>query len=411
MEDVAIKVENLCKIYKLYEKPIDRLKESLHPLKKKCHSDFYALNNISFSVKKGETVGIIGKNGSGKSTLLKIITGVLTQNSGNIEINGRVSALLELGAGFNPEFTGIENIYLNGTLMGYSHEEMGNRIPAIIEFADIGEFIHQPVKIYSSGMFIRLAFAVAINVDPDILIIDEALAVGDLRFQLKCMDKFDEFRQQGKTIIFVSHDINSVKRFCSRSIWINEGMISYIGDTDICTDRYTDYLKIQDHQSNSKENKLDKENITTLYNNIEPKNQIAEILDIKLLNCNYDEIESIDYGQHIIVEVTYVVSNLLIDKPVLGVAIYGINNEYVCGLNTLLDKHAISWNKGINKCYLHYNKFNLIGGSYYFDTAIFEKNATVAIDYKTRYKEFFVKAPYVGEGIVILSHEWSSNER
>ena len=176
--NTAIKVSHLTKIYKLYDKPIDRLKESLHPLKKKYHKDFYALSDINFEIKKGETVGIIGKNGAGKSTLLKIITGVLTPSSGHVHVNGRIASLLELGAGFNPEYTGIENIYLQGTLMGYNHEEMEAKIDDILAFADIGDFIHQPVKMYSSGMFARLAFAVAINVDPDILIVDEVLSVG-----------------------------------------------------------------------------------------------------------------------------------------------------------------------------------------------------------------------------------------
>jgi len=184
--DIAIKAENLTKTYRLYDSNLDRLKESLHPLRRKYHHEFNALHDFNFEVKKGETVGIIGKNGSGKSTLLKIITGVLTPTSGSVTVNGRISALLELGAGFNPELTGIENVYFNGTLMGYSKEEMHAKLDDILGFADIGEFVRQPVKSYSSGMFVRLAFAVAINIDPDILIVDEALAVGDIFFQQKC---------------------------------------------------------------------------------------------------------------------------------------------------------------------------------------------------------------------------------
>ena len=188
-KNTAIKVTNLSKVYKLYDKPADRLKESLHPLKKKYHKEFYALNDVSFEIKKGETVGIIGKNGAGKSTLLKIITGVLTPSGGHVHVNGRIASLLELGAGFNPEYTGVENIYLQGTLMGYTKEEMESKIQAILDFADIGDFVYQPVKSYSSGMFARLAFAVAINVEPDILIVDEALSVGDVFFQNKCFKK------------------------------------------------------------------------------------------------------------------------------------------------------------------------------------------------------------------------------
>ena len=184
MENIAIKVKNLTKLYHLYNKPQDRVKEALNPFKKSYHHDFYAMNDVTFEIKKGETVGIIGKNGAGKSTLLKMITGVLTPTSGEVEVNGKIASLLELGAGFNPEMTGIENIYLNGTIMGFTKEEMDSKVDAILEFADIGEFIYQPVKMYSSGMFARLAFSVAINVEPDALIVDEALSVGDMAFQM-----------------------------------------------------------------------------------------------------------------------------------------------------------------------------------------------------------------------------------
>ena len=238
MNNLAIKVSHLTKVYKLYDKPIDRLKESLHPLKKQYHNDFYALNDVSFEIKKGETVGIIGKNGAGKSTLLKIITGVLTPSSGHVHTNGRISSLLELGAGFNPEYTGIENIYLQGTLMGYSHGEMESKIDEILAFADIGDFVHQPVKMYSSGMFARLAFAVAINVEPDILIVDEALSVGDMAFQAKCFNKFKEFQKLNKTILFVTHSIDLIIKYCQSAILISDGKKLLQGDTKSATELF-----------------------------------------------------------------------------------------------------------------------------------------------------------------------------
>jgi teichoic acid transport system ATP-binding protein len=222
-ENIAIKVEGLSKAYKLYNRPIDRLKESIHVFRKKYHRDFYALRDVSFEVKKGECLGIIGKNGSGKSTLLKMITGVLTPTDGRIEINGNVSALLELGIGFNPEMTGIENVYFNGAIMGYDKKDIDRKINDIISFADIGEFIQQPVKTYSTGMFVRLAFAVAINVNPDILIIDESLAVGDMGFQAKCYHKFMEFKKSGKTIIFVTHALDTIIQYCSKGIVLSDG--------------------------------------------------------------------------------------------------------------------------------------------------------------------------------------------
>lgn len=240
--NVAIQVSHLTKIYKLYDRPIDRLKESLHPFKKRYHKDFYALNDISFTVQKGETVGIIGKNGAGKSTLLKIITGVLTPTSGGVQVNGRISSLLELGAGFNPEYTGIENIFLQGTLMGFSRPEVEAKLENILSFADIGDFVHQPVKMYSSGMFARLAFAVAINVEPDILIVDEALSVGDMRFQAKCFRKFKDFQDENRTILFVTHDTGAIINYCSKAIWIHSGKKHEEGTpNDVCK-RYASFM-------------------------------------------------------------------------------------------------------------------------------------------------------------------------
>ena len=237
MADISIKVEDLCKIYKLYDKPTDRIKEALSLSKKTYYREHYALKDVSFSVNKGETVGIIGVNGAGKSTLLKIITGVLTPTSGSIEINGKISALLELGAGFNMDYTGIENIYLNGTMMGFSKSEVDKKLDDILRFADIGDFIDQPVKTYSSGMFVRLAFAVAINIDPDILIVDEALSVGDVFFQAKCYKKIKELTGKS-TVLIVSHDLNALTKFCKRIILMSEGKKVFDGDPNEAIARY-----------------------------------------------------------------------------------------------------------------------------------------------------------------------------
>ena len=224
MEDYAISVENVSKMYKLFDRNLDRVRDSLGlGGKRKLYREHYALSNMSFQVRKGETVGLIGTNGAGKSTMLKIITGVVNPTSGCLKVKGRISALLELGAGFNNEYTGIENIYLNGTMMGFTKEEMDAKLQDIIDFADIGDFIYQPVKLYSSGMFVRLAFSVSINTNPEILIVDEALSVGDVYFQAKCYKKFEEFKQMGKTILFVSHDLSSISRYCDRVILLNKG--------------------------------------------------------------------------------------------------------------------------------------------------------------------------------------------
>lgn len=223
MEDIAIKVDRVSKVYRLYDKPSDRVRDALGLSRKKHYKEHYALNGVSFDIKKGESIGIIGTNGSGKSTILKIITGVLNPTGGEVTVNGRISALLELGAGFNMEYTGIENVYLNGTMCGFTREEVDARLQDILDFADIGDFVNQPCKTYSSGMFVRLAFAVAINIDPEILIVDEALSVGDVFFQAKCYKKFEEFKEMGKTILFVSHDLSSISKYCDRVILLNKG--------------------------------------------------------------------------------------------------------------------------------------------------------------------------------------------
>ena len=228
MSDIAINVENVTKIYKIYDNKTDRMKDALGMSRgKKLYKEHYALRDVSMQIKKGETLGIIGTNGSGKSTILKIITGLLNPTSGSVAIDGRISALLELGAGFNMEYTGIENVYLNGTMMGFTKEEVDERLRNILDFADIGDFVNQPVKTYSSGMFVRLAFAVAINIDPEILIVDEALSVGDVFFQSKCYRRMEEIRKNGTTILMVTHEHDLVRYFGGRIININKGQIAF----------------------------------------------------------------------------------------------------------------------------------------------------------------------------------------
>ena len=223
-KQLAIHVEGLDKIYKLFDHNRDRLVDSLGLTRKKKYREHFALKGVNLDIYQGECVGIIGTNGSGKSTILKIITGVLNETNGTVQVNGRISALLELGAGFNMEYNGIENVYLNGTMIGFSEKEIDEKLQDILDFADIGEYVYQPVKTYSSGMFVRLAFAVAINIDPEILIVDEALSVGDVFFQAKCYHKFEEFKKQGKTILFVSHDLSAISKYCDRAVLLNQGV-------------------------------------------------------------------------------------------------------------------------------------------------------------------------------------------
>jgi len=286
-KSLAIRVENLKKSYKLYLEPIDRLKEALHPFKKKYHTDFNALNGVSFSIDRGETVGIIGRNGSGKSTLLKMITGVLTPTEGRIEVNGKISAILELGAGFNPELNGLENIYLNTSINGISKEDTDKKIDEIVAFSELGEFIYQPIKTYSSGMKARLGFAVAINAEPDILIVDEALAVGDAAFQRKCFAKMEEIRKSGATILFVSHSEANIVNLCTRAIWLSNGEKIIEGEAKLVTGLYmkNSNKKVVDRATIVKElEALKKEKSTTKTSSIKELNKpsIEEYYDTSL---------------------------------------------------------------------------------------------------------------------------------
>jgi lipopolysaccharide transport system ATP-binding protein len=244
----AIDVNNLTKIYRLYNKPKDRLREIISLKRKKYHHAFHALRDISFKVEKGQTVGIIGQNGSGKSTLLKIICGVLQPSSGNVMVNGRVSSLLELGAGFNPDFTGRENVYMNGALMGLTREEMKRRFSEIEAFADIGEYIDQPVKSYSNGMYVRLAFSAAVHIDPEILIVDEAMAIGDMYFQAKCMIRMKKMIDRGVTMIFVSHDMGAIRSLCQRCVYLENGKLVNYGETSNVVGHYISKTHLQMNQ-------------------------------------------------------------------------------------------------------------------------------------------------------------------
>lgn len=376
MQNIAIRVQNLTKMYKLYDKPTDRLVESLGLSKKKCYKEHYALNGINMVVNQGETVGIIGTNGSGKSTILKIITGVLTPTSGNVEINGRISALLELGAGFNMEYTGLENVYLNGTMIGFSREEIDEKIDAILEFADIGEFIHQPVKTYSSGMFVRLAFAVAINIEPEILIVDEALSVGDVFFQAKCYRKFEEFKKMGKTILFVSHDLASVNKYCDRVILLNKGVKVDEGNPKeiidlykkILVNQYDENTKNEDTLNSAESNGLEikpyKEMMQQNPKVIKYGNGVADIIDFAVLDQNGQATNTIESGTDntVLMKVKF---NRKINNPIFAYTIKDVLGVELVGTNTMYEQvNTGTVNPGDIREVKFHQKWNLQNGDF-----------------------------------------------
>lgn len=405
MSDKMISVKNLVKKYNIYDKAIDRLKETLSITKKCYHREFIALNGLSFDVEKGDAVGILGKNGSGKSTLLKMITGVLTPTEGTININGKIAAILELGAGFNMEYTGIENIYLNGTMMGYTREEMDKRIDNIIKFADIGEFINQPVKVYSSGMFARLAFAVAINVNPDILIVDEALAVGDTRFQMKCIDKMKSLKENGTTILFVSHATEQVKRFCNKAIWLKDGRIKAQGESSEIADMYEDFMKygVVDNTSDVRMQSVKSEDYKR---NEEFRVPVDEdvLASIHKVEISSDKIKTFDELE---VTITYDIYKEKINDFLIGAAIYTPAREYIFGPNTYLDKADVPNTFGRHKVVYKVPKMLLLAGTYTIDVGIFTDESIVNLDYKEAVCKFRISNKYISEGKFYIEHEWN----
>lgn len=352
MEKYAVEVRNISKLYKLYAKPLDRVKEALGVVRKKqLYAEHHALSNINIKVRKGECVGIIGTNGAGKSTLLKIITGVLNPSSGEVCIEGRISALLELGAGFNMEYSGIENIYLNGRMNGFSRQEVDSRLHDILEFADIGEFIYQPVKTYSSGMFVRLAFAVAINIEPEILIVDEALSVGDIFFQAKCFRKIEEFKNSGKTILFVSHSMGSIQKYCDRVILLNKGKQIIDSTPKTAIDLYNK-LTVMGEDKEPTLNEIEKKDGIILEDKnwkqhiiVNPKateygNQDAEIVDFCVCDQYGIITNNINKDEEFIVKMK-VRFNVDIQEPIFAFTIKDIKGTEITGANTLLEDKMV----------------------------------------------------------------------
>ena len=398
-DNCVINVENVSKEYKLYNRNFDRIKETFHPLRRKYHHKFKALDDVSFHVKKGDTVGIIGCNGSGKSTLLQLVCGIIQPTSGNVEVKGRISALLELGAGFNPEFTGRQNVYINSAILGLSGKEIEERFDDIVDFADIGEFLDQPVKTYSSGMYVRLAFAVAINVYPEILVVDEALAVGDTAFQYKCLRYFDKLQKSGTTILFVTHDVSAIKKFCTRGIWINDGQFIADSDSVSVADQYQDFIRKKSQLFFEKKNK-------STQNLPVSGDTIGRLLEARMYNSQGEETSEFITGDELHIEIQY---EIYIDFPegvIIGAAINRTDNVYVCGVNTGLDGFDAPATRGINHVTLKYKNLPLLSGTYNLAMGLFDMSGIIIWDIDGLAKEFRISSPYKAEGIVVMDHSW-----
>ena len=385
---VAIQVKGLEKAYKLYDKPSDRLKEALGFGRKKRYKEHYALKGVDMTIYQGETVGIIGTNGSGKSTILKIITGVLNQTGGSVHVNGRISALLELGAGFNMEYNGIENIYLNGTMIGFSKKEIDAKMDDILNFADIGDYVYQPVKTYSSGMFVRLAFAVAINIDPEILIVDEALSVGDVFFQAKCYHKFEEFKEMGKTIVFVSHDLSSISKYCDRVVLLNQGVKLGEGSPKEMIDAYKQVLVGQYVPAADDQSLLSDKEITaaaaaaagTVKGEVNPElleygTKDAMITGYKITDDIGRETSALLKGKECTITMQVHFEHD-IEAPIFAFTIKNIKGVEITGTNTMVEKAFLSPVRAGSDMEITFTqKIDLQGGEYLLSFGVtgFEK--------------------------------------
>lgn len=404
-QDTVISVRNLTKTYRLFGHPGDRIKQFLSLGLKQYHRKFTALKDVSFDIKKGETVGIIGRNGSGKSTLLQLICGILKPTSGTVQVNGRVSALLELGAGFNPEFTGRENVYFQGALMGFTKAQMDEKFDGIAAFSDIGEFIEQPVRVYSSGMYVRLAFATAIHTDPDLLIVDEALAVGDAAFQHKCYRKVAALREVGCSIVLVSHDLRQVARMFNRVILLDKGRIADQGEplTVLKTYRdsiYTDNAPARPPINNKTPNPSGPSENSTLpkwksyflinENAQRHGNRLAEVLEAGLFDVNGAPLQLLERGTENKLKVR-VLHHETIKQPIIAYSITDTHGIAICGTSSLMQNTCIpSVAAGTVVEYTFCQKFIINPGIYMINIgySCLEYGAEIQCDLRVGYMQF-----------------------
>lgn len=395
LADAAIEVLNVTKDYPVYASPRDRLMSLLRPSGDRASRTFRALDGVNLVVPRGETVGIIGRNGAGKSTLLQILCGTVRPTSGSVNIRGRFAALLELGAGFNPDFSGRDNVYLSASLLGLSRKEVDDKLESIIAFADIGDFFDRPVKTYSSGMYVRLAFSVAIHTEPDVLIIDEALSVGDIRFQMKCLARIEQIRARGATILFVSHSLEQVKRFCQTALWLEGGKVKLHGEASFVADRFRDYELGREQAS---------EAVAETCRAPRPDSIPAHLETVALSTDMLAPFEPLS------VDISYTVVDDAVQGLLLGVAIKGMDGLHIFGPNTYLERVQIPTSRGSHRVTYHIPSMTLLTGTYRVDVGLFTDKGLVCLDYLSEASVFTVAAPYFSEGVVYIPHEWKVHD-
>ncbi|MCL5291887.1 MAG: ABC transporter ATP-binding protein [Actinobacteria bacterium] len=412
--EAAIKVEGVWEKFRLYHDKGSTLKETLVRLRRgRSYEDFWALKDVSFEVNKGEVFGIIGENGSGKSTLLKCISRILAPTKGSIRVNGRVSALLEVGAGFHPELTGRENVYLNGTILGLSRKEITKRFDEIVHFAELEQFIDMPVRNYSSGMYVRLGFAIAVNVDPDVLLVDEVLAVGDASFQDKCKAKIDEIRSGGKTILFVSHSFDDIRRVCDRVACLEKGEVVAVGSTERAVDLYLD--KVRQKQ----EEELREKNIGKDQSISSPKGVVyegnnrwgsmeAEVIRVRLLSSRGEERYVYESGEPLVISIDYD-AHERIEKPTFGVVFHRSDGIITCGMNTKHGRFRIDFIQGKGTVEYRIPDLLLLEGSYDLSVAIYDDAAVHPYDHheKLYHLKVIPGAYTIKVGIFQLPASWN----
>lgn len=400
-KDIAIKVEGVSKTFRIPHEKISSLRgAAVSVFKKKSYEEFKALDNVSFEVKKGEFFGIIGRNGSGKSTLLKILAGIYQPDKGKVKINGMISPFLELGIGFNPELSGRDNVYLNATVLGLTKKEIDEKFDSIVKFSELERFIDQKLKNYSSGMQVRLAFSVSIHANRDILLMDEVLAVGDSNFQAKCLEEFNRYKQKGKTVVLVSHDITTIQRYCDRALLLRNGVVKKIGNAEeVCHEYIHENISDQHEiKSTGKNNELIKK---------ESKKRV-EILSVEFFDKDNKEREVLLTGESVAIRINFAV-NEAVDVINIGIGIHSFEGDHVLGYNTWMDNSGISGDK--HSITLYFPEFPVLTGDYYIDLVCFGEFEQNYFDYKPRFKEFRMLANGINvnyRGVCDFKHEWKS---